>query len=326
MKTQIVYTITSDNNDVYLEQVLVSLYSLRLYNPDATVILIVDDITNKTLYGQRAHLLKFITKKIVITVPSEYNKVQRSRFLKTSIRENIKGDYLFIDSDTIITASLKDIDNFPNEIGAVKDYHLYFKDIPAIKSILQKAKKIQWNVSNDDLIYFNSGVIFAKDTPKVHILYKKWQEIWKESVKKNMYYDQPALGKANAECGYIIKELDGTWNCQLLTKGLKYLYQSRIIHYFSSTQVSYSKIDDSVYYFLNKKIYEEIKMLGYIPEHTIEAIKHAQSAFSTNYELYYGTKYDFINSKTCKALKRIYFKHPILFKIIERILKCCFSA
>lgn len=35
MKTKIIYVLVSNENDCYLEQALVSIYSLRLYNPDA---------------------------------------------------------------------------------------------------------------------------------------------------------------------------------------------------------------------------------------------------------------------------------------------------
>lgn len=34
MKTKIIYVLVSNENDCYLEQALVSIYSLRLYNPD----------------------------------------------------------------------------------------------------------------------------------------------------------------------------------------------------------------------------------------------------------------------------------------------------
>jgi hypothetical protein len=37
MKTKIIYVLVSNENDCYLEQALVSIYSLRLYNPDANV-------------------------------------------------------------------------------------------------------------------------------------------------------------------------------------------------------------------------------------------------------------------------------------------------
>ena len=49
MKTKIIYVLVSNENDCYLEQALVSIYSLRLYNPDANLLLLVDEETSRTL-------------------------------------------------------------------------------------------------------------------------------------------------------------------------------------------------------------------------------------------------------------------------------------
>lgn len=48
MKTKIIYVLVSNENDCYLEQALVSIYSLRLYNPDANLLLLVDEENPKT--------------------------------------------------------------------------------------------------------------------------------------------------------------------------------------------------------------------------------------------------------------------------------------
>lgn len=49
MKTKIIYVLVSNENDCYLEQALVSIYSLRLYNPDANLLLLVDEETSLSL-------------------------------------------------------------------------------------------------------------------------------------------------------------------------------------------------------------------------------------------------------------------------------------
>ena len=52
MKTKIIYVLVSNENDCYLEQALVSIYSLRLYNPDANLLLLVDEETS-SIYNHR---------------------------------------------------------------------------------------------------------------------------------------------------------------------------------------------------------------------------------------------------------------------------------
>jgi len=326
MNTKIVYALVSNDNDIYLEQTLVSIYSLRLYNSDAKVILVVDEDTDKTIQGKRSEILKYINEKISVKVPKQYSQVQRSRYLKTTLRQYISGDYLFIDSDTIITSKLNEIDSFPYEIGAVKDYHLNLKEIPGFKELQKKAQIINWNITDKDIAYFNSGVIVAKDTPTVHQLYKTWHSIWLESIQKKLNVDQPSLGKANAECNYPIKELDGIWNCQILMRGLKYLHQAHIIHYFSSTRSFTNNTQQQpIYFFLATEIFYDIKKLGYISETLSNQIKNAQSAFSFNYEIYYGKNLDFTKTTICKISRHIYFHYPRLFNFIENIIKFFFK-
>lgn len=121
MNTQIVYSIISSKQDYYLEQLIMSVHSLRMYNPAAHVIVVTDNFTAKTLIGWRSYIKGIINHLQVIPVPSQYNPMQRSRFLKTNLRKFVKGDYLFIDTDTIICASLEDIDNIDADIALVAD-------------------------------------------------------------------------------------------------------------------------------------------------------------------------------------------------------------
>ena len=127
-ETKIIYVLVSNENDCYLEQALVSIYSLRLYNPDANLLLLVDEETSRTLEnGIRKLILNYVSKLVIVDVPFHYSKQQKSRYIKTSLRSQVIGDFLFIDCDTIINEELKDIDNLSCEIAAVPDCHLSIK-------------------------------------------------------------------------------------------------------------------------------------------------------------------------------------------------------
>jgi hypothetical protein len=102
MKTKIIYALVSDNSDIYLEQTLLSVYSVRLYMPETEIILIVDNVTNTNINGARSKILEFITSKIVVEIEGAYTKMQRSRILKTTLRKHITGDFLFIDKKIVI--------------------------------------------------------------------------------------------------------------------------------------------------------------------------------------------------------------------------------
>ena len=145
MHTKIVYAVTSDNSDIYLEQTYVSIYTLRKYHPDAYVVLVVDDVTNATLKDKRDYIMNVVTEKVVVIPPKEYTKVERSRYLKTTLRNQIDGDYLFIDSDTVITASLDEIDTFEDDVCCVIDYHVTLNKHIRFESLIkEQAKLIDW--------------------------------------------------------------------------------------------------------------------------------------------------------------------------------------
>ena len=123
MKTKIVYCIVSNDEDIYLEQAWVSIYTLRRHNPDAEVILLVDKDTELTLIGKRSGIKELVAEVKAVETPVGYNAMQRSRYLKTNFRHFISGDLLFIDADTVIGGSLAGVDDIDAEIACVPDEH-----------------------------------------------------------------------------------------------------------------------------------------------------------------------------------------------------------
>lgn len=312
MKTKIAYILTSDNTDYYLEQTLVSIYSVRLHNSDAEIILVVDTETNNTLIEKRKIITKYISQKIIVETPYNYSKMQRSRFLKTTLRRHISGDYLFMDSDTIITDDLSEIDNVPFDIAAVPDKHVMIKNHPRYKYIKEWAKVANWNLIIDRY-YFNSGVFYVKDSPLTHLFYEKWFHIWSElSTNKGINIDQPSLAKVDEMHNYIIKELDGIWNCQINENGLPFLSNAKVIHYFASAMKGKRS---NPYYFYNNKIYEKIKREGVIDQDLHTKILHAKSMFTTPCIIIGDTDVPFFFSN----IYQIYMKAKFAFMFIEFI-------
>ena len=124
MNTKIVYILTSSEKDFYLEQTMISACSLKKLNPDCYAILVIDSRTNLQLQGSRHNIMQYFDELKVIDVPVEFNQIQSSRYIKTSLRNHIDGNYLFIDGDTVICDDLSEIDRFNEPIAAVLDCHL----------------------------------------------------------------------------------------------------------------------------------------------------------------------------------------------------------
>ena len=101
MKTKIVYAVVSTEQDVYLEQVALSAYSLR---------------------------------------------------------QHVEGDFLFIDSDTIVTDSLQEVDTLTGSVMMVLDYHVSLEQRFNAKSVKRRLK--------------STGVTFDSAMPYYNSLYK----------------------------------------------------------------------------------------------------------------------------------------------------------
>lgn len=232
MKTKVVYCLISDNKDYYYEQLLISLYSLRKYNPDAIVELVVDDDTHTTFVNERAKVYDYVTNVISVDVPYEFTKKQRSRFIKTSLREYIQGDYLFIDTDTIIQSSLAEIDSVSADVCAVQEYNRlkYFTKSDCSMQMLAAKVSLVEELENEP--YFNSGVMYVKDSPRAHRLYEIWHTSWKETLLRGLDTDQTSLCWANKKVGHAIEYMDDSWNCLVKQlEGLRNVETAKIVHY-----------------------------------------------------------------------------------------------
>ena len=164
MKTKVVYVLVSQESDYYYEMLLLSLFSLRLYHPlgDAEVVVVMDRDTQQRLIDIKADILDEVTP-IVPDIPQGYSTMQRSRFLKTSLRAFITGDFLYLDTDTIICRSLCEVDSFDGDFCAVLDNHkgnTPEKQIDALSNELKRWKKLKGTTA------YNSGVFFFQRYPQ----------------------------------------------------------------------------------------------------------------------------------------------------------------
>ena len=80
-----VYILISSGQDLYYEQLLVSLYSLRMHHPELNVVVLVDDVTERTLHGKRSKVRELANEIKVVAVPEEYNPKARSRYILSLI-------------------------------------------------------------------------------------------------------------------------------------------------------------------------------------------------------------------------------------------------
>lgn len=307
MKTKLVYCLVSSPADYFWEQTYLSIYTVRLHNKEVFISLVVDKTTAEGLIGTRARLIDCVDEYVQVDTPDGYSPVCKSRYLKTNVRDLIKGDYLFIDSDTIICDSLSDIDAVKDNISMVSDLNgiLPLTDV----STLNKYKMAGFG-DGMGLPYFNSGVVYAKDNDIVHAFYKRWYENLKVSFGNEVFYDQPALCITNLQFNNVVKELDGIWNCQFKMKGYPFLSKARIMHYYSNNGAknkSTSVVMDLIFH--------RIRIIGDVDDEIENLALNARRKLYAMMTL----QEEQLLSYTGSNLLYIYTNRPRLYKFIEKI-------
>lgn len=238
---EFVYVVVSEKDDFYVEYCAVSVYSLKKYNKEAKVCVICDSNTYDHIIAKKKYFLEIVDKIISVSINQDYTALQKSRFLKTSVRTLIDGDFVFIDTDTIITGDLKGLHSFDKDIGAVKtqDSDLWSKDNQHIhfkRYNTQRNLPEDFNYGIDN--YFNSGVIICRDTPKAREFYEEWHKSWLESSEKYSFHqDQCDFARINALYGNLVTEITGDYNFMAIYPGIsmKFFNDCKIFHYFSTS-------------------------------------------------------------------------------------------
>ena len=271
MKTKLVYVLTCASEAMYIEQALMSAFSARHWNPDAHIVLMVDDLTDKLLVGKRAEVLDYVSEKIVVPFEdASLSMMYRSRFIKTSIRQLIQGRFLFVDCDTIVCGDLSGIDTFDCEIGAVWESHLPVKDYCNPLFAYDQSCTLKLGVDLEkEGVYFSSGVILAEDTGVAKQLFQLWHSCWEESTALGMGIDQPALAKANVMLGRVIQRIPDVYNCIVFTKN-NFTRQAKILHISLYRNPSY---------LFSKKVLEYVRNNGLKSHWIVDSIKHPCASF-----------------------------------------------
>jgi len=302
------YVLTSNEHDYYLEQAIISMTSLRMQTPNVFISLLVDNNTEATLYGDRKAILNLVNEFKSLSIDRKFNQKARSRWLKTSMRQNFEGDFLYIDGDTVIAEDLSSLQYMDIDIGAVLDSHINLaekdKYFPIrMKTIKALGPKLGITAPFDLNAYFNGGVMFCRDNKEGHEFFREWHRLWLGHFELGGLNDQSSLNLANFILGNIIKELDGIWNCQILDDGaLRYLHKAKIIHYFSS------RPGKKVFLPANDDFIISIKEHGVVDQEIKEAIKNSKSLFLSNTRLFLveESSQAFYDSAFCGIAKRIF--------------------
>jgi len=296
-----VYVLSTSPSDYYYEQFFLSVTSLRLFNPDAFIVVLIDSKTKQNLISKRSSYEKVVSEIQVIPTPLELSQKEASRWIKTSVPHFVQGDFLYIDCDTVITERI-DLSYFKSfQIGAVLDNHVTL-DIHHLKKHFQNEDiSAGFSSSIKCDCRFNGGVIFSNGDTGALEFFEKWHSLWLEGLKNKCSQDMPSLNQANFELNNIISELPGEWNCQISHNGLPYLSEAKIIHYYATSLSSL----EPAFIFASPDVFQSIRESGTLLPELFMLLEKPKAAFKTFSRI-------ISDKQTIDALD-----HSLLFKLIR---------
>lgn len=276
MKTKIVYVLVSNNTDYYLEQAYVSMFSLKKYNPKAQIYVVADKDTVDGINANsiRKKLSAYVDSFISVDFDKNVGLKERSRFLKTTLRKHIDGDFLFLDTDTVICGSLSEIDNWKIDLGIVLDLHSHLLEHPYQNGIRQNILNMYKIDIPKGIDYYNSGVMFVRDSSETHRFFDLWHSNWKSTKDLPMgFRDQQSLIKTEIDLNGFIHPISGDYNCQVLGS-IQFLHTAKIVHFFN-TQWNGPKLSP----LFEPSFYCKFKDTGKIDEISENIILNCKSSF-----------------------------------------------
>lgn len=205
---KLVYVLASDPADHFTEMAILSVHCARKFSPELEVEVVIDDKTFNNLKGYRQNILHLVNQVHVISVEGETNAFI-SRAIKTQLRKFIEGDYLYIDIDAIPIADLSEVFEIQTDLAMVNDHNLPPKKFVFLEYEREIFDKMQWSLPAE---YYNSGVMFVKDTDLTHDFFKRWHELWLLNCAIGLHKDQPAMHEAIRQKKIKVTNLSSAWN------------------------------------------------------------------------------------------------------------------
>lgn len=241
---KIIYVITSAGRDVYAAMTRVSAASLRMIHPGAKIAAACDQETDRAIRTSKDPLLGDVDEWLALETPPG-DAAFRNRFLKTSLRQRVPGEYLFLDSDTIVRDDLSAVFRMPGDLAAAPNHSRVNVSGQIWEGDLATLAEMQWAIP--PTLYVNGGVMRVSDSDGARRFYRLWHEKWQASYRQlGKPNDQPALNAAIQESQVECARLPVRFNAQIGAFPVA-MRDAAIWHYNASLEwQNYSRIDELI--------------------------------------------------------------------------------
>jgi hypothetical protein len=232
------FVVAAKDLGLYADMAAVAALAVRRLHPQARIVLATDEPTAQAI-ERRGHALREIASDFVVYATGNDDPRISSRHIKTVLRQLVKGDYLYLDSDAI---AVQPLDRDWPEEGDLALAHDWNPGISTaeLAHVAKLRAELGWHFLADR--YFNCGVIFVRDTPAAHAFYEEWNRRWQQALSVGFWLDQPALNSALDTGIAKVVILPHRDNCAIhsttMLRG-----QARIFHFWTCAYVGELPLD-----------------------------------------------------------------------------------
>jgi hypothetical protein len=231
MHRHVCYILSSDGDDLYAEATYIAIGLLRRTYKDAQVTLLTDKATEFSI-GSQAKLL-FKAADQVINVAADFpSGMARSRYLKSSMRQRVRGNFTFMDADALVVRPCDEIFSPETPLAAALDRNSENPSPKTPEWIRPIYEHFGWDYPLPR--YFNTGVMYWEDSAETQRLSSLWHDRWQQVFQQfGKPFDQPSFNSAIHDLKTRVKVLPQACNA-MVEAHPRFVKRANVYHFFLS--------------------------------------------------------------------------------------------
>ena len=228
----VIYALAAPARSALWTWCTISALLVRRTSPGLETALVVDRQTAAALDAAR-HPLLHAVDHVVTSDAGDADPRVRSRRVKTSVRQLVDGDLIFLDADTVPIRPIDAIAAIDADFAAVPEPE---GSLEAISRWYPPAcDALGWKCPEER--YFNSGVFLLRETEAGRWLGAEWAsrwERWQDYDTSGRPADQPALNAALTEFKGVQASMPQRYNVMVGLSGRADVPDPVVFHFFAS--------------------------------------------------------------------------------------------
>jgi hypothetical protein len=210
--TPIVFILTGDDRlgtNRYLASLRLAARTVKHFHPRSPIYCLGDEAC-RNIFETKNSPLSEVFDEMILCGDASGGVVHRSRVIKTTLRQRLKGPFVYLDTDTVLVGDIQPLLDCQSPVGLVADswFPESVGQFPAW--CLPIYRDLQWK--HPTKRYFNSGVFFVEESEQTHLLFEEWQRRYSQTVSCGINLDQPSFNSALEYAHTRVEEFSEDFN------------------------------------------------------------------------------------------------------------------